>query len=290
VGPCIVVYDDYNLGRNIIESNVAINSGTQDNGIQASAGATIINNIVVNSLYAGIAIVPNDLYYGSEVRNITVSQNTVYLPQQDAALRLNSPTGVNIIISNNVFYAGSQYSITSATNLASIVFANNAVNGSVNANGIQTGGTFNVGAASSIFTNVNTDNFYPIAGSPLIAAGSGTYGTPFDFNYNTRSLTSPTVGAYEYSTPTNPGCGVGDYFECGSYSAPIDYPSSSPLPSAPSSISSTISVTKSISKSVSISASKSVSKSITNTSSKSKSKSISPTRSPTRTPSKTKSK
>jgi len=73
---------------------------------------------------------------------------------------------------------------------------NNAVNGTVGATGIQPNGLFIVG--NNIFSDVNSNNFYPAVKSALINAGAnpqhriGTY----DFNGQLRSTTKPTVGAY----------------------------------------------------------------------------------------------
>ena len=137
VGPCIVVYDDYNRGRNLIDGNVAINAGTADVAIQCTSGATITNNIVINaskytnvssmsdsnqhrlSDLAGIAVIQNSIYPAAGyIRNITIVGNTVYMSQADACLRLNGLTNNNILIANNVLYCGSQRSITSAINLS----------------------------------------------------------------------------------------------------------------------------------------------------------------------------
>lgn len=46
-GPCILVYDDYNRGRNFIVGNYAILSGVEDLGIQCTSGVTITNNVVL---------------------------------------------------------------------------------------------------------------------------------------------------------------------------------------------------------------------------------------------------
>jgi hypothetical protein len=47
--PCILVYDDYNRGRNFIVGNYAIQAGKLDLGIQCTSGVTITNNIVINA-------------------------------------------------------------------------------------------------------------------------------------------------------------------------------------------------------------------------------------------------
>ncbi len=78
----------------------------------------IVNYFLVIDL-AGIGVIQNSIYpIVKYIRNITISQNTVYMSQSDACLRLNGLTNNNILISNNVFYCGNQTSITSSSNLA----------------------------------------------------------------------------------------------------------------------------------------------------------------------------
>ncbi|CAF4601950.1 unnamed protein product [Rotaria sp. Silwood1] len=222
VGPCIVVYDDYNRGRNLIIGNLAINAGTADLGIQCTSGATITNNIVINANLAGIGVIQNSIYpVVGYIRNVTINQNTVYMSQADACLRLNGLTNNNILIANNVLYCGNQKSITSATNLAGYPIYNNAVNGPIGASGIQSNGIFTV--ENNVFADVNNFNFYPATGSLLIKAGAylENHHVAYDFNGKQRSKTTPTVGAYEFSTTTNPGCSITKNFKCGSSTAVV---------------------------------------------------------------------
>ncbi|CAF2041798.1 unnamed protein product [Rotaria magnacalcarata] len=220
VGPCIVVYDDYNRGRNIITGNLAIEAGTADLGIQCTSGATVTNNIIINANLAGIGIIQNSVYPTvGYIRNVTINHNTVYMSQADACLRLNSVTNNNIIIANNVLYCGNQKSITSATNLAGLSIYNNAVNGPIGAPGIQANGIFTVG--NNVFADVQNLNFYPAVGSPLINTSGYLDNQPvvYDFNGKLRSKTKTTVGAYEFSSSTNPGCLIARNFKCGSSTA-----------------------------------------------------------------------
>jgi hypothetical protein len=70
------------------------------------------------------------------------------------------------------------------------------VNGTVGATGIQPNGIFTVG--NTIFSNVNSNNFYPAVNSALINAGINPQHqlAVYDFNGKLRSTTKPTVGAY----------------------------------------------------------------------------------------------
>jgi hypothetical protein len=64
-------------------------------------------------------------------------------------------------------------------------------------------------------TNAAANNYYPSATSALKNAGSAAYTAPAtkDFNNTPRSNTTPTVGAYEYTTTTNPGPAIGPGFK-----------------------------------------------------------------------------
>ncbi|CAF3730056.1 unnamed protein product [Rotaria sp. Silwood1] len=155
VGPCIIVYDDYDRGRNLIDGNLAIYAGTADLGIQCTSGATITNNIVIN---------------------------------------------------------------------ASASIYNNAINGALDATGIQVNGTF--GVSSNVFVDATADKLYPAVNSPLINKGANPLNQVlYDYNGMQRSNTTPTVGAYEYSTTNNPGCAITYSFKCGSSTAAVpQYP------------------------------------------------------------------
>ncbi|CAF3440307.1 unnamed protein product [Rotaria socialis] len=50
VEPCMIVYDDYDRGRNLIDGNLAINAGTDDLEIQCTSGTTITNIVVINAI------------------------------------------------------------------------------------------------------------------------------------------------------------------------------------------------------------------------------------------------
>lgn len=76
-------------------------------------------------------------------------------------------------------------------------------------------------------------NAYPTSISNLIGAGSLKYSTPLDFNGNSRSST-PDVGAYQYSTPSNPGWVAKGWFKNGYNSVSVsgnwEYPKNVLIP------------------------------------------------------------
>ncbi|CAF3877008.1 unnamed protein product [Rotaria sp. Silwood1] len=73
---------------------------------------------------------------------------------------------------------------------------NNAVNGPIDALGIQSTGTFNV--ERNVFFDPNKMDLYPAVGSPLINAGVhiDSQLVTYDFNGKSRSNSKPSVGAY----------------------------------------------------------------------------------------------
>ncbi|CAF4643586.1 unnamed protein product [Rotaria socialis] len=134
VGPCIIIYDDYDRGRNLVDGNLAINARTADLGIQCTSGTTITNNVVINASI-----------------NITISGNTVYMSRSDASLRLNGVTNKNITISNNVLYCAHQLSIKATNDLTGASGYNNAANGTISATGIQPDGILAIFSTNRLF-------------------------------------------------------------------------------------------------------------------------------------------
>ncbi|CAF2036540.1 unnamed protein product [Rotaria magnacalcarata] len=170
---------------------------------------------------AGIGVIVNSLYVNANyIRNITINHNTVYMSQADACLRLNSVTNKNITILNNIFYCVNQSSIKASNDLTGATIYNNAINGSISATGIPSCGTFAI--SSSAFLNAAATSFYPASNSLLINKGVNLrYQALYDYNGMPRSIVTPTVGAYEYSTTNNPGCLVIKNFKCGSSNASV---------------------------------------------------------------------
>eukprot|EP01111_Echinosteliopsis_oligospora_P016428 TRINITY_DN682_c0_g1_i1.p1 TRINITY_DN682_c0_g1~~TRINITY_DN682_c0_g1_i1.p1 ORF type:complete len:522 (-),score=150.92 TRINITY_DN682_c0_g1_i1:92-1657(-) len=201
---CILFYDDYDRGVNIIEGNVVLNT-IQDAGIQATAGALIRNNVVLNAGLDGISIIPNSVMSGSTVRKVTIIHNTV-IGSAGNALRLNSiPSSPSITIANNVFDSDGT-AIKSSSDLSGVVFSANAIRGAVDANGVPASTYISEKGGSSEFASVANYNTYPVSSSSsLVGKGDSKYTSSNDFNQNARSTASVTIGAYQYSTPSNPG-------------------------------------------------------------------------------------
>ncbi len=127
-GVCVLLYDDYDRGVNLVEGNVVL--GVQsDNGIQVTAGAIIRNNIIVgwNSgkkqksilvrdpqlptyvLFVGsggISVISNQPMSGKSPRNVVIEHNTIYDNRAGRqAIYANSvASGEGWVFSNNALY------------------------------------------------------------------------------------------------------------------------------------------------------------------------------------------
>jgi hypothetical protein len=194
-----------------IEGNVVLAQtadGTTDNAFQLSGNLRVVNNILMNCKGApAIRIGSHD---GSNPRHVEVINNTVFTDGSTYApcLSLSSlQAGYTQVIANNAFIRVSTSGVAvSASVLAGTVVTNNIVRGT----GAIAGMTTITTPIGQIFTSTTdvpgTANFYPVAGSPLIDAGSDTYAPADDFNGAPRpQWAAADVGAYEYYKQDNPG-------------------------------------------------------------------------------------
>ena len=188
-GPCLLLYDDYNKGVNIIEGNLVLNNN-RDSGIQISAGAIIRNNIVVNSNLSGINIPSNsvNLYNGLPNRNLVIEHNTL-VSNNEYGIRFGV-TPVNTTIRNNAVL-GNLLGDFRSVSQSGVLWSRNAYNTGSTPSNVNANGTFLVGTVSSQFASPSSNNFYPLSSGNLVAAGSES-GLPYDFNYFARSACAPT--------------------------------------------------------------------------------------------------
>jgi hypothetical protein len=209
-GVCVLMYDDYNLGANLIEGNVALNVQS-DNGIQVTAGAIVRNNIVIGFASYGIGVLNNQAMPNSSPRNLVIEHNTVYNTKGTCLVLTSVSSDETWVVSNNAFYCGASAAVSIASgSLTGTVFTNNAYRGSVPtlpASNIQLSATI-----AQVFANIANNNVYPAVGSALIKAGDSTHSTTIDFNGLPRG-NPPTIGAYEFSADTNPGWAVQGAFK-----------------------------------------------------------------------------
>jgi len=200
--PCVLIYDDWDKGANIVEGNLIVNT-VSDSGIQVAAGAIFRNNVIINSGRSGITVTSNpvDLYNGLGNRNLRIYQNTI-INNAMYGIEFGS-TPSNTIVMNNAVLGNKNNDFSSVSQSGTgVIWRNNAYNTGLVPAGVPGTGAFLVGSVTSEFTSPDTYNVYPLSSSLLLNAGYGNgSGIPYDFNYNPRSGCTPTVGAYEFGAP-----------------------------------------------------------------------------------------
>lgn len=201
-------------------------NSSQGDGIEIKYGCwamTVRNNVIHNTAYPAI------LYYGyngaasDTVRTCLIEGNVVWNADEaigayaDAIVRNNivfssywpvasmqysgHKAPENVEIYNNTFYDYNAVYLRAWDSTRHCVFANNAE--------YPTPGT-----AADDLSDPAAMNAYPKAGSSLINAATGPYVAQYDFN-NTLRDASPDIGAYEFTTTSNPGWAVADTFKPG---------------------------------------------------------------------------
>ena len=204
--PGITLYGTQGQASNTVEGNVVWNA--MDNGIQTVGDIVVRNNVVLNSGASGIA---SKASQGEPVVNLTIVHNTV-IGAGDVCLRGNEwDAGGAITVANNAFFCEGGTAIKLPNGPGMAVFAGNAVVGGIEG---PPGGTFDGVSVAAAFTDAASMNVYPAGGSPLIDAADPQYVPAADFNCLMRTGT-PDVGAYDVSTPDNPGWPIqGDFKQC----------------------------------------------------------------------------
>ena len=214
--PCLLVdaAPDSGVGSTdlaTIEGNVVLAQtadATADYAFQLSGNIRVINNVLMNCKGAtAIRLGFHDITYP---RRVEIMNNTVFTDGSTGAACLavsGLQSGYTQIIANNAFIRGDTTAVAvSATVLPGTIVTNNIVRGT----GAIAGMTTITTPISQIFLSTSdvpgTANLYPVAGSPLIDAGSNAYATAYDFNRISRPKgAAADVGAYEVSGPANPG-------------------------------------------------------------------------------------
>ncbi len=194
-----------------IDGNVVLAQtadSTADNAFQLSGNLRVINNILMNCKGStAIRIGFHDITYP---RQVEVINNTVFIDGSSGGpcLAVSSlQSGYTQVIANNAFIRGSTSTMAvSASVLPGTIVTNNIVRGT----GAVAGMTTITAPVDRIFASTTdvpgTADFYPVAGSPLLDAGSNTYASADDFNGIARPQgTGVDVGAYERCNEGNPG-------------------------------------------------------------------------------------
>ncbi len=181
-------------GPNTVERNGIWS--TTDVGIDVSGGATIRNNIIIDTNTAGIHAAPAP----GSVMNLSIINNSVLVT--GSAIAMTSPQNA-VVIADNALYGATALSIATPATAPTVV-ANIGSGDVVGADsGVTTGST-----PAQSFVNAKADatalNVFPKSTGPLIGAGDATTQAADDFNGTVRG-TSLEVGAYVFSTDGNTG-------------------------------------------------------------------------------------
>lgn len=191
-------------GSNVIRGNLIVRS--RNEGINASAGAIIENNIVVDAAGIGIFLQPRSYggatYYGSlQVRNNTVIQSgTAHAIRFDSSAWDHDDPARPTEFVGNLAIVEAGDGLRPPSGLATV--DDNATNG--NDNGAA--GTIALSDVSQAVVSTtfgDADYLYPVGAGPLVDVGV-TPAAAIDFNHTTRDAT-PDVGAYEWTGSSNPG-------------------------------------------------------------------------------------
>lgn len=205
--PGITAYGTQGMAPNTIEGNAVWS--VVDNGIQLVGDAIVRNNLVFEVGASGIAAKPSQ---GEIVEDLTVVHNTV-VGAGDTCFRGNqfNGGGANIVVANNAFFCEATSAIKLPEGQGPSVFAANAVLGAVS--GVM-GGTVDGQGLQAAFLDAAAMNVYPAGGSPLVDAADAQHAPAEDFNCLPRAG-AHDIGAYDVSTPDNPGWMVQPSFkEC----------------------------------------------------------------------------
>lgn len=226
---CVLLYDDWDLGVNIVENNWIYGSVT-DAGIQVAAGAIIRNNVIYGNS-KGINVQRNtvNLQAGKLNRNIVIVGNTIVNNKgTGVALPTFSPTAGTRIV-NNVVIEDTGNAFTGQAQTG-VTWLNNGYRGGSPLTGVEAVGVRLVGTASTEFQDPAGFNFHPKAGSALLAVGAAlnlNNDVDYDFSCTKRSAI-PSIGAYESST----GAALSLGFQASCGNAPTPVPAGSPTPAA----------------------------------------------------------
>lgn len=209
---CVLLYDDWDLGPNIVEGNFIYGS-KNDAGIQVSAGAIIRNNVIVGNKQ-GIVVTANsvNLQAGKSNRNIVVVGNTLVNNQGTGiVVPTLSPTAGSKFINNAVIEdSGNAFTGSDQTG---VTWQNNAYFGGSRLAGVPSSGAKLVGSSTTELQDPVAYNFHPKAASALLSAGVSTTDATQDYACVTRGAT-PTIGAFEQTTGAaltlgfSPSCGA----------------------------------------------------------------------------------
>ncbi|MDR3587316.1 MAG: right-handed parallel beta-helix repeat-containing protein [Desulfosporosinus sp.] len=179
-------------GNTVYNSTQGIVVATEHNGLLENV--RIYNNIVYNCVNWGLAVGGWNPGYTHAMQGISFIYNTIY-NIGDGGIYLNNGEANNVVITNNIFSAGSQTSsvpiYVNGANLKQTTIDYNLLNRI--ASGQPTGTHYIVGDPK--FVNASLYNFHLQSNSPAIKRGIKT-NILTDFDGNIR--TNADLGAFKY--------------------------------------------------------------------------------------------
>lgn len=173
-GPGITLQASPATVPDIVERNYI--SAPLDNGIQLEGMATVRNNIIIGGSNDGISS-RNEV--GTNPVNLAIVHNTI-IGAASACIRGASWAGTSQVVANNAISMCATGTVLAGTPVT-------AQNIGINASDVGP-----------------PPNVYPTATSQLLGVGNAAHSAADDFNRTPRGAT-PDVGAYQRTTPTNPG-------------------------------------------------------------------------------------
>jgi MYXO-CTERM domain-containing protein len=207
----LLTYSTEYGAQNVIEGNFVFNTGAT--GMVVSGAGLVRNNLVFNN--GGHAFYSDN--NRDTLENLVVSFNT-FATSDDAAVRLRGWAGNSgMVFANNAVAnpAGVAIQLDDDSLDEGNFISTNAMTGQVQRLDYEAG-HYVYGGGYTDFEDWQNWNYYPRRGSVLQAAADAA-GDAFvpakDINGFDRNGASPTIGAYEHSTISNPGWLVQEDFK-----------------------------------------------------------------------------
>lgn len=204
--------------NNRVYGNLVFKNTFGESGMQIASECDVYNNIVFDGgnglMYAGIQSNEN-LHSGTEMNHVRIYHNTFFAASRGVRL-MDWGGKEGMVFANNAVYCLDESRTaleTNASDLSGAIIEGNYYYGLVNGAGLEAlidDGIIESFHPDEVFAYPENDitliDLYPIEGSELVDAAMGEWVAEEDFNGTSRADEgSPDVGAYEFSTFTNPG-------------------------------------------------------------------------------------
>ncbi len=199
--------------RNVIRGNLIRLSRAE--GIYATEGALIADNVIVDSGSIGISVTRRDTGWGSYYGNLTVQNNTVYGVQAGSGQGMFTGVGPFVapqVIANNLLLVTgpSQTSLRLPPGFAGVSLQNHCL-------GSVAGPALGVVVLPDLSDLLSTswgdaDFLFPTAAGSLVSAAAPVLASSLDFHGTLRDG-APDVGAFESRGRGNPGWVLTDGFK-----------------------------------------------------------------------------